>query len=477
MNSHIAWLQTQIHTWVDEGLLDEKTAQAISDRYPSQNEKTGSISVLTAIGALIFGLGVILFFAFNWSHFSKSLKLFTIFTALLLSHGLALFIRVRAPTQVNLTEGLHLLGTMMFGAGIWLIAQMYHMDEHYPTAFLLWGSGALALAWAIPSVWQAMLACVLISVWGVSEVMDFRSLHTWSVILLAAGVLPLAWLERSVSLLTLSLMAVLGISLINAAEASDAVITFFLLFGVSTTLLAAAYGAKKTRFPESSATFIAIGTLLYGGCLFIFSMLPNFPHPERLTLLEPNNSPTWLLNTIWAVLIGASVFWAFLALFSTTSTRMIHPHPSSVAKIWRAQYVLLLVSLISVTTQAAGWVFTSTPFSPSWTAHSLLFNAILLLHCVLLIMHGTQTLRWKEIALACLTLGALIVIRFNDLFDSLLLRSLVFLALGVLLFVLGQVYTRRKAQLTTLAQTYPAAHTSSASQTTSTSLSSGDSNA
>lgn len=447
MSRHVTWLQTQIHTWVDDGLVDETTAQKIRDRYSAQIEKSRGVSLLTAIGALIFGLGVILFFAFNWSHFPKSLKLLTIFAALLLSHGLALVIRVRAPSQVNLTEGFHLLGSMMFGAGIWLIAQIYHMDEHYPTAFLLWGSGALALAWALPSVWQAMLACVLISVWGVAEVVDFHSLHTWSILLLAVGVLPLAWLERSVSLLYLGLMAVLGISLINAGAVSDAAITFFLLFGVSTALLAAAYGAKRTRFPESSSAFLVIGALLYGGCLFILSMLPSFPHPERLTLLQPNSAPTWLLNIIWAVLIGVSVLWAFLAFFSTTATGMNQPLTDSVSRIRRAQFVLLLVSLMVLITQAAGWFYSSASFSTSWTAQSLLFNAILLLHCVLLIMHGTQTLQWKAIAIACLTMGALVVIRFNDLFDSLLIRSLVFLVIGVLLFVLGQVYTRRKAQV------------------------------
>ena len=50
------------------------------------------------------------------------------------------------------------LGTMFFGAGIWLIAQVYHIDEHYPNGFLLWGLGALAMAWALRSIPQAIVA-------------------------------------------------------------------------------------------------------------------------------------------------------------------------------------------------------------------------------------------------------------------------------------------------------------------------------
>lgn len=40
---------------------------------------------------------------------------------------------------------------MLFGAGIWLVAQIYHIEEHYPNGFLIWGLGAMALAWALPS--------------------------------------------------------------------------------------------------------------------------------------------------------------------------------------------------------------------------------------------------------------------------------------------------------------------------------------
>jgi uncharacterized membrane protein len=57
-----------------------------------------------------------------------------------------------SPERTGLIGGLHLLGTMMFGAGIWLIAQIYHIDEHYPNALLIWSLGALGLAWALPSL-------------------------------------------------------------------------------------------------------------------------------------------------------------------------------------------------------------------------------------------------------------------------------------------------------------------------------------
>ena len=88
----------------------------------------------------------ILFFAYNWAAIPKFLKLALVFAALVTSHGAALWVTRRNPANHSLVEGLHILGTMMFGAGIWLIAQIYHIDEHYPNAFLVWGLGALGLA-------------------------------------------------------------------------------------------------------------------------------------------------------------------------------------------------------------------------------------------------------------------------------------------------------------------------------------------
>jgi len=181
MNSQTNWLHTQIQEWTRDGIIDESTANTLRDRHPTTAVESRGFSIVTAIGAIVFGLGVILFFAFNWSEFSKVAKLAIILIALLSSHAIGFVIGIKRPEHTHLVEGFHLLGTMMFGAGIWLIAQIYHINEHYPTAFLIWGLGALAFAWILPSVSQGVLACVLISVWGLAEVLNFRTLHIFSV--------------------------------------------------------------------------------------------------------------------------------------------------------------------------------------------------------------------------------------------------------------------------------------------------------
>jgi uncharacterized membrane protein len=75
---------------------------------------------------------------------------------------------------------------------------------------------------------------------------------------------------------------------------------------------------------------------------------------------------------------------------------------------------------------------------------TLLFNLLFLGHCIVLIVGGTDRLNWKHVSLGCVLFSALVFARFVDLFDSLLMRSLFFLALGAGLFLIGNFYSRRK---------------------------------
>ena len=72
------------------------------------------------------------------------------------------------------------------------------------------------------------------------------------------------------------------------------------------------------------------------------------------------------------------------------------------------------------------------------------FNLVFLGHCVVMIVRGTGRLNWKQVSLGCVLFSALAFARFLDLFDSLLMRSLFFLALGAGLFLIGNFYSHRK---------------------------------
>ena len=150
---------SEVKTWVTDGLIDERQADLIRGRYPIAGSTGWGQALITAIGAMIFGLGIILFFAYNWSEMSKFTKLALVFGALGLAHFAGILLRFSKSGRYASIEGLHVLGTMLFGAAIFLIAQIYHIDEHYPTAFLVWGLAAMALGWVLAVVYSRWNGC------------------------------------------------------------------------------------------------------------------------------------------------------------------------------------------------------------------------------------------------------------------------------------------------------------------------------
>jgi len=399
-------------------------------RYPQTAERGWGRIVFSAIGAVLVGLGVILFFAYNWQAIPKAVKLLLVFGAVTAAHGSAMAVARRAEASVALVEGLHALGTMLFGAGIWLVAQIYHIDEHHPNAFLVWSLGALALAWAMPSAVQALLALFLISFWAGVEVFQFRSPMHGAPLLVVLGVLPLAWWCRSPALLGCALavlFAVTGLA-VGWIEA-DALLS--LLFIMGAAAIVAAVAVRGTDFAGAEGPLHAIGLLVLIGC----SVALSFPgvtgmlggvHFARQPLLLPyfGAALAALVAAVAAALCFGRAAWTQLDVYRR----------GQLALVGAGLAIVLACTALKI--KGGGW------------AIALPFNAIVLALAALLILKGGAQLRPRLVAAGCIVFALVTVSRYADLFSSLLARSAVFVLLGAALFFVGNFYarSRRRAQ-------------------------------
>ena len=120
------------------------------------------IQVVVTIGAILVGLGILSFIASNWegmSHFTKLLIIFGIFGGVNLA-GYML-------TENNPRTGRSLiyLGTLVYGAGIFLIGQMYNFGGEFPTAFLLWSIGVIPMAFHLRDKYLMLFGNILFGVY------------------------------------------------------------------------------------------------------------------------------------------------------------------------------------------------------------------------------------------------------------------------------------------------------------------------
>lgn len=411
------WLRQEVQQWQAEDLLSEQQAQQILARYASHGSQLAR-TVFSVIGAVIFGLGVILFFAWNWASMGHVSKLGVIFTALLTAHIAGAYYRQRG--QVALGEGLSALGTLLFGSGIFLVSQIYHIEEHYPNAFLVWGSGALLLAWALPSTTQGVFACILYALWVSFEFFHFHQTYEWAAPILALSLLPLAWLQRSRLLFRLALLTAVYALLIAVLRHSDHRV-FVDCMLIAFTLVAIAPVIRRSAFPAVADIPRDVG---YAGYLVLLVMLA-FREGGRILLWLHDQSHAQ--NIYFYVLLAIAVLALFGAIRSAAGTRPIA----------RANFLLmLLTTVVTLVAVEGGWV---TGYNVWVWA-----NVAALTHAVLWIIDGAQQQQGRKVTVACLLFAAIAIPRFLDLFDSLLMRSLMFLALGASLFLVGNFYQRQK---------------------------------
>ena len=428
MSKQVRWLQQEVAQWRAEGLVDESLAQRILARYPATAERNWGRMIFSAIGAVMVGLGVILFFAYNWQDIPKAAKLALVFGALAAAHGAAMAVARRADTHHGVVEGLHVLGTMLFGAGIWLVAQIYHIDEHYPNAFLVWSLGALALAWAIPSVIQALLALFLVSFWAGVEVFEFHTPMHAAPLLVVIGVLPLAWWRRS-SVLLYCGVAVLYLVTAFTAGWIDHRALLPLLFAMGAAALIASVAAPGTAFPAAEGPLRSLGLLVVLGCAYMLSFKESAGWLVRLHVVKPGIEI--YLGATGATLIAAIGLLIRSGLHGLSG---INGYRRWQLGLLGAGMAVLLFTLFT-----RGVV-------DRWVV-MLPFNLIALGLAVILILEGSEQLRPRMVGLGCLVFALVVVSRYTDLFSSLLIRATVFVALGAGLFLVGNFYAKSKKRV------------------------------
>lgn len=442
MSNRIRWLLGQIELWVAEGLIRPEQGEALRRRYAADTAKGGApwgIILFAGFGAVVLGLGIILLFAYNWAEMHKFTKLGIVFGALAAAHAGGLLLRRRENLR-GFAEALQLLGTMLFGAGIWLVAQIYHISAHFPNAFLAWAAGALLLAWALPSVAQGLVAAVLLAVWACTEAVAFQTPMLAAPLLILAGTGLLAWQRRSPVLLT----ATIASFTVSVAACAMHGFTVYPLL-LATALLLAALGVllkDHPRFPAAGVIFQVTGRILYFPLLFLMTFHDALEHE----LLPGRYASEWL-GTFqeWlplAVLTAAALFAAVLAMLRTlTEPRDGGSLPETVSRL----LVPAGIFLAYILTWWAG-VFRLLPMEEDTAAvmMALAGNAVFLYHTVRCLWHGCREAGLGLTVGGSILLGAWVFARFSDLFESLLARGVMFVAVGVALFVIALLYHRAR---------------------------------
>jgi len=434
MSKQNQWLWDESRKWEQKGLVTGQQGDQIRALYPKPaGALPWSMMIFSGLGAVIAGMGIILMIAYNWQSLHKFAKLGLILGGIAGLHAGGIKLRHGSDRWKQLGEALCLLGTMLFGAGIWLVAQIYHIEEHFPNGFLIWGVGALALAWAMPSLMQGALAAVVLCIWGSSEAWGFHQTIPWAPFLVLAGTGLLAWRLRSPFLLFITLAA-FCLSLGANVSVLEGGLVFRVLLNCAVVFVAiSVLAGRGSWFPESVRIWAMFGWLGFLLCLYLlgFSEITEDLLARRTLAAQ---SGTWLARLFeWGPLVLTTCLWGVIGWVTKGRIESATAPEAPKFELWLLPMTAVLCQVLAFSTLAKGdWGVTAA------------FNLVFLALAVAWMVRGCREGLSQPMVMGSLLVVALVVARYFDLFESLALRGAIFLVVGALFFIEGILFRRAR---------------------------------
>ena len=160
-------LKKALAQWLSEGIVSEEQAKVIALRH-SINDGIPwykqSKFIISVVGLLIVFLGLVLLISANWNEFPVWMRVGFGIIPLILSY-LAIYL-FNLKEEKGKTELAAFFGSLIFGANIFLQAQIFHISGYFPDGLLLWIIGCIPLALILKSSLLNLLTLVLFCFWS-----------------------------------------------------------------------------------------------------------------------------------------------------------------------------------------------------------------------------------------------------------------------------------------------------------------------
>lgn len=448
-----AWLLDELRAWQAEGILSTEQAHHLLELYETTSEaadrqRSRGVFTLMAVAGLLVALALFLVIGYNWEEMSSGLKLVVIFAVILGTHGCGFYLRY-IRQSATASELAFFLGSLFYGAGIWLVAQIFHLNAHYPAGLWWWALGVLPFALCLDTLLLHCLLVTLLAIWAGTEVLGFSHLGMWffgrwGFIPNGAYTLPLLalpglfWAYRTGSPTTVGLYVALlawWVILQPFGWRLETNLTYFIGSIGSLLLL-----VGESHRPGSllAIPYRVWGTLLTGGALIPLSF-----YEFNKNLLRPGPMLGGLVQTL-AILV--------LALAMMVATWLVQRRAlsfwQSVAELLHRQWLPFALLLLMVL--LALWESLNRSLGTTEQAAvvpTILANLAMIGCAFWLIVTGLREDRGRPFAAGVLYFLLWAVLRYVDLFGDfggMLGAALMFFLSGAALFGVAWYWRRRK---------------------------------
>lgn len=405
------WIVDEVDDLVSAGVLTSETGAALRRHYEtklSQEDSGGKVVLLSILGAVLIGAGIILIIAHNWDNLGRPVRTALSLLPLLVGIALSFWTLLKRADSTAWREGAGVAQCAGVAASIALVSQTYHISGELSDFLFTWLLLTLPVPYLLRAAMPAIIYLAGIAVWA-GAIHDHNSSSSSDVYwLLLAGILPfysaVVRHERQ-SKTAAWLSAALGVSLV---------------FGLGFSMSAGSYGIWIPAFSG------LVGMLYLAGILWL---------PER------RYNPLRVIGGVGAGFLA--VLLSFKDVWPNTMNWPDHwpvyalafgfPCASFALLAWarqRKEDFNLSVAALPIVTLLAYGIHAVTE---EQMIVAIIFNLYAFVLALGTAFRGLQQRAFATLNGGLLIFVALIVSRFVDSEFSIVARGIAFVVLGCLL--------------------------------------------
>lgn len=429
-----AFLKKEMTAWVAEGIITEDGARRLTDRCgldaPGRDAGKLLSSVILGAAGLLLGCGVCALVAANWEIIPAWMKITALYAILFSCHFKA-WQFLRTPGRERMGHGLALCGCFVFGAGIILMAQIFHITSESSIVYAWWAAGCLAAAWALPSAFIGYLALGASIFWFLIDRRPFNDsslLLNYYPLIVMGAVLPLAVVRQARGLFVTALATAMGALALNGSGMAGPMSSAFGLLGLLAAVLLAWAGgqffvstpaARDFSQPASVAGLAGLAAAAY-----VWSFHRVWQHGEFDDRVR--DITHWLVPVIIIAASGAAAL--------VTAWRRNPPDSREL------RYRLAVLAVFCLL--AAAGLGAAANMRGMRVIGPLVSNIAALILIAAVLTSGLSEARRGSFWFGTLFLVLLILSRFFEYETGLIAKSMAFIACGVITLYAGIEYER-----------------------------------
>ena len=128
------------------------------------------------VGGLLIAAAFLAFIAANWTAIARPLRFAILLAGIVGAYGVGARCSTAPSATISPTSSVG-VGSIIFGAAIALVGQMYHLGDDFAGGMLLWASGALAAAALTGSRSALAVALAAGCIWSGMRVVEMSDVH------------------------------------------------------------------------------------------------------------------------------------------------------------------------------------------------------------------------------------------------------------------------------------------------------------